>query len=78
MTTFGEDWEKLVITLTPAFDGRVFYEEDVDANTVTIYATKKGNVSARLVADRYDAEKWPNLRPDQDDDFTHHVVPEKK
>lgn len=28
----------------------------------------------RLAADRYDSNKWPNMRPDQDSDFTHHVI----
>ena len=78
VTTFGEDWEKLVVNLTPAFDGRVFYEEDVEAKTITIYGSEKGSVSARFIADRYDADKWSNVRPDQDDPFTHHRVEEKK
>jgi hypothetical protein len=78
VTSFGEDWEKLVINLTPAFDGRVFYEEDMEANTITIYGSEKGSVSARFIADRYDAGKWSNMRPDQDDPFTHHSVEEKK
>lgn len=66
VTDFGENFEHLVVTLTPAFDGRVFYEENTQENSITIYATVKGSVSARLIADRYDAVKWPNVRPDQD------------
>ncbi|PIR82857.1 hypothetical protein COU20_00035, partial [Candidatus Kaiserbacteria bacterium CG10_big_fil_rev_8_21_14_0_10_59_10] len=76
-TDFGADWEHLVVTLTPAFNGRVFYEESAATNTLTLWSDTPGSVSLRLVANRYDHAKWPNLRPDQDDDFTHHILRRK-
>jgi hypothetical protein len=78
VTTFGEKWEHLVVSATPSFDGRVFYKKDKQANTLTITGTEEGEVSLRLAARRYDTDKWPNLRPDQDDEFTHHTLEEKK
>jgi hypothetical protein len=77
VTDFGEDWEHLIVTLTPAFDGRVFYEQDPKTNTLSIYSDREGTVSARLIASRYDAPKWGNLRLDQDDPYTGHVIQEK-
>ncbi|TSC87231.1 MAG: cell wall surface anchored protein [Parcubacteria group bacterium Gr01-1014_8] len=76
ITRFGLEWEHLVVNLTPAFDGRVFYEEDIVENSLTIYADKSGFVSARLIADRFDAETWPNIRPDQDGNTegTHNIT----
>jgi hypothetical protein len=78
VTTFGEEWEHLVVSATPSFDGRVFYKKDMEKNTLTITGTEEGEVSLRLAARRYDNDKWPNLRPDQDDEFTHHTLEEKK
>jgi hypothetical protein len=78
VTTFGEEWEHLVVSATPSFDGRVFYKKNKEANTLTITGTEEGEVSLRLAARRYDNDKWPNLRPDQDDEFTHHTLEEKK
>ena len=56
----------------------MFYEENIRENTLTIYADKSGSVSARLIADRFDADTWPNLRPDQDGDTRGtHVISSK-
>ena len=77
ITDYGNSWENLVVSLTPAFDGRVYYEEDNLANTITIYSSKRGSVSARLVANRYDSAEWPNIRTDQEDPFTNHVIERK-
>ncbi|NBV77340.1 hypothetical protein EBR66_04215, partial [bacterium] len=76
-TDFGEEWDNLVVSLTPSFDGRVFYEQNPKNNSLTIFSTMAGNVSLRMIANRYDHRKWPNLRPDQDSDFTHHVLHSK-
>ncbi len=67
VTDFGADWKNLVINLTASFDGRVFYKKMPNEAAVIVSATKAGEVSARFIANRYDAAKWPNLRPDQDD-----------
>jgi hypothetical protein len=77
VTNFGDAWKDLVVSLTPAFEGNVFYEEDPAANALTIFASRPGDVSVRLIAPRYDAVKWPNLRDDQYDPFTHHTLDEK-
>jgi excisionase family DNA binding protein len=66
VTDFGPTWQNLVVTLTPGFDGRTFYEQDVDHDQLHIYASQKGLVSLRMIANRYDFSKWNNLRPDQD------------
>ncbi|MBI4088437.1 hypothetical protein HY418_03630 [Candidatus Kaiserbacteria bacterium] len=75
VTEFGVDWQNLIVTLTPAFNGRTFYEEDVVRNTLTIWSDTAGAVSARFIANRYDAARWPNLRSDQDDtSYRGHVI----
>lgn len=56
------------------FDGTVYYEKDIATNTLKVVSTNAGEVSMRLVADRYDAAAWRNLRPDKDDDFVHHIL----
>jgi len=77
VTDFGKSWENLVVSLTQAFDGRVFYEQDVKGKRLHVFSEKIGLVSVRLIARRYDATKWPNLRPDQDSDYTGHVIESK-
>lgn len=74
ITDFGNDWEHLVVTLSPAFDGSVFYEENPNENSLTVFSTKPGNVSMQLTVHRYDYSSWPNIRSDQDDPFTHHIL----
>lgn len=75
VTDFGDDWKSLVVTLTPSFDGRVFYKKLPGENALLMSSTEAGEVSARLIADRYDSAKWPNLRPDQDDkEYLGHVI----
>jgi hypothetical protein len=59
------------------FDGAAFYEENYRNKTLTIFTSRPGDVSVRFIAPRYDAAKWPNLRDDQYDPFTHHVLDEK-
>jgi hypothetical protein len=66
VTDFGSRWENLVVTLSPGFDGRAFYEENVANHTLHILTDKEGPVSVRLIANRFDFTKWQNLRPDQD------------
>ncbi len=56
----------LVVTLTPGFDGRVWYTEDTAAETLTVHGTAAGQVSYTLIAPRFDAAQWTNLAPSQD------------
>ena len=66
-TNFGTDWSSLVVTLTPAFDGTVYYEKHPSTKTLRILSDKAGEVSMRLNANRFDSSSWPNFRPDQTD-----------
>ncbi|MCE9541479.1 hypothetical protein K8R03_02870, partial [Candidatus Kaiserbacteria bacterium] len=78
VTDFGKNWTNLVVTLTPGFDGRAFYEQDIANKTLHILTDKSGPVSVRLMGSRYDYTKWLNLRPDQDgNDAGTHVISSK-
>lgn len=70
VTTFGEGWKDLVANLTPGFDGSVYYVKDPATNTLRIIGDAPGEVSVRLVSSRFDADAWPNLRPDQNGGFS--------
>jgi hypothetical protein len=65
VTDFGSDWQNLIVTLTPGFEGDVHYEKVPQKHELIIKSTSAGEVSMRLTANRYDSQKWPNLRPDQ-------------
>ncbi len=71
ITDWGESWKNLIVTLTPGFDGAVSYTKDVTGKRLILKASAPGEVSVRLIANRYDFASWPNLRPDQNSDFTH-------
>ncbi len=78
ITDFGPSWQNLVVSLTPEFDGRVFYTVDEARNELRIFASQSAPVSIRLLANRFDFSKWNNLRPDQDGDTAGtHIIPEK-
>ncbi|MBP9669770.1 MAG: hypothetical protein KBE09_05785, partial [Candidatus Pacebacteria bacterium] len=78
ITALGDAWDGLVVSLTPSFAGSVHYKKDVEAGRLIITASETGEVGVRLSAPRYDAQKWSNLRPDQEDPFTHHELEEKQ
>ena len=78
VTDFGEDWQDLVVTLTPGFDGRVFYRLLPEEKKLVVASTEPGSVSLRLFAGRFDASRWSNLRTDQSDPFTNFTLEEKK
>ncbi|MCH7883380.1 hypothetical protein IIA95_03115 [Patescibacteria group bacterium] len=65
ITDFGKNWKYLIVHLSAGFDGRVFYEKIPKKNQLIILSTVPGEVSFRLVANRFDWRRWPNLRPDQ-------------
>ncbi len=67
VTDFGEGWKDLVVNLTPGFEGAVSYQKLPDEKALLIVSSESGEVSARFVASRFDTEKWPNLRSDQED-----------
>jgi hypothetical protein len=58
--TIHQDLEKLIITLTPGFNGRAWYQKRGDSQIV-IFGDQLGEVSYTLTAPRYDYKKWPNL-----------------
>lgn len=63
-TDFGANMEYLDVELTPSFDGRVWYEKDAAANTLTIFGSSAGEISYRLTANRFDWQEWPNTSTD--------------
>ena len=56
ITTFGDDWNDLIVTLTPEGKANVWYEFILEENKVIIYGNESVKVSYRLVAPRFD---WP-------------------
>lgn len=78
ISNFGENWENLVTTVTAGFPGSVYFEEKPDENKLIIQGTKEGLATVRLIADRYDSSKWPNLRPDQNEGYEGHIIESKQ
>ena len=78
VTDFGTSWESLIVSLTTGFDGKVFYTKDIEHNALVIQSTAPGEVSASLSANRFDWQKWGNLRPDQDSPVTHFELESKQ
>ncbi len=77
ITDFGKDWQDLVVSLTPGFDGRAFYTKEPGSGRLVLTSTESGEVAVRLVANRFDSSRWSNVRLDQDDPFTHFTLDEK-
>lgn len=70
-TDLKDNFDKLVVLLTPSFPGDAWYEKDPAGQKVTIFADPSGGkdnleVSYRLTAPRFDAGKWSNSYTDQD------------
>ena len=65
ITDFGKNWQNLVVLLTPQGNNRVWYELNPSNHQLLIYGAKKGGVSYRLTAPRFDHQKWSNLNPDK-------------
>ncbi|MCP6720002.1 MAG: hypothetical protein KJI72_01570, partial [Patescibacteria group bacterium] len=59
-TTAEELFDNMTVLLTPGFDGRVWYEKDIENKRITILADKSGEVSYRLTAPRFDYQGWSN------------------
>jgi len=56
ITAFGDDWNDLVVSLTPEGKTNVWYEFIPEENKVIVYGNQPVKVSYRLVAPRFD---WP-------------------
>jgi hypothetical protein len=54
VTDFGEKMENLQIFLTPSFNGNVWYTKDPVAKTLTIHGSQAGEVSYRMISNRFD------------------------
>ena len=70
-TNLKSQMDKMSVLLTPAFDGKVWYEKDPKNMTLNIYAIPSStfhildstfSVSYRLTAPRFDSAKWLNTR----------------
>jgi len=68
---YTENFDKVVVLLTPSFDGRVWYEKDETAHTITIVGkpinsfAKNYEVSYRLTGPRFDYKQWPNTTDEE-------------
>jgi len=79
VTDLKNNFDKMTVLLTPAFDGRVWYEKDSKNLRLTIYAelldsrfyilNSSPEVSYRLTAPRFDAAQWPNTSADPSSGF---------
>lgn len=63
---YQKNFDKIIVLLTPAFDGQVWYEKDVNNKILKIFAKpinsllKEYEVSYRLTGPRFDYQQWPN------------------
>jgi hypothetical protein len=60
------NFAQVTISLTPSFDGRVWYEKDKANNRIVIHGTAAGEVSYQLIGKRFDWQSFPNTRPASD------------
>ena len=65
ITDFGKDWGNLVVLLTPQGKQDAWYEVNPIKHQLSIYGEKASQVSYRLTAPRFDAEKWINASSDK-------------
>ena len=70
-----EDFDKMIVLLTPAFDGQVWYDKDIDKNYLTIFAIPNSlsgfnlEISYRLAAPRFDSNRWTNYSDSEFEGF---------
>lgn len=68
---YQKNFEQIVILMTPAFDGRVWYEKDITKKTLKIFGkplnnlAKEYEVSYRLTGPRFDYQQWPNITDEE-------------
>lgn len=73
ITNLKENFDKMVVLLTPAFDGKIWYDKDINENRLTIFAipnfipdskfqilNSNLEISYRLTAPRFDYNQWSN------------------
>ncbi len=66
ITDFGQDWQNLIVMLTPQGRADVWYEIEADKNLLMIYSSQPVYVSYRLVAPRFDNQEHPTYLPDSE------------
>lgn len=60
-----DNFDQLVVLLSPSFDGRVWYEKDFKNLKLIIHANRGGEVAYHLIAPRFDWKQWPTVIGDQ-------------
>jgi hypothetical protein len=68
-TNLVNNFSALTVLLTPGFDGRVWYEKDASAKKLIIRGDYSGEISYRLTAPRFDADKLGNISNSADKGF---------
>ena len=74
-TNLKENFDKMIVLLTPAFDGKTWYEKDVDKNHLMIFAIPSSisdsnlEVSYRFTAPRFDSNQWTNYSDSESKGF---------
>ncbi len=61
VTNLKNTMDQMIVSLTPSFDGNVWYTKNIAADTLTIHGTAAGEVSYDLTAPTFDAAKWTNI-----------------
>ena len=75
VTDLGEDWDDLVVLLTPEGSNDVWYKVRPERGQLIIYGKKETKVSYRLTAPRFDYKNWPN---ESEDDYLEGLKVEAK
>lgn len=69
ITNIEKQFDKMVVLLTPGFEGRVWYERDAENLKLVIHGEHGGEVSYRLTAPRFDGERWTNRSDEKEEGF---------
>lgn len=68
-TDFGNDWDNLVVLLTPEGNkNHLWYQAKPNKAQLVIYGETEGKVSYRLTAPRFDYQNWTNFNQDENVD----------
>ena len=67
ITDLERNFDKMVVNLTPSFNGNVWYEKDAENLHLTLRSDQYGEVSYRLTAPRFDWQQWPTQTIDTAD-----------
>jgi hypothetical protein len=73
-TNLANTMDQLIVSLTPSFDGTVWYTKNASADTLTLHGSAAGEVSYNLTAPRFDAAQWPNLAPADESSTTGLII----